>query len=158
MTDAFFQTQVHLDDVHKITVTTPWGNYQWHVMPIGFRNTPAIHQCCITCALNEHLGKLCHVFIDDSIVWSSPEEHLQSIRRVLTKLHDAGLCLNEKKCNFFCIQVKYLGHNISHNGIEVCEGKADTIKVWPMPKSATEVRGFLGIVRYLSAFLSKLAH
>jgi hypothetical protein len=157
MTDAFFQTRVHPDDVHKTTVTTPWGNYQWHVMPMGFRNAPAIHQRRITQALHNYLGKICHVFMDDSVVWSSPEEHMQSIRKVLQKLREAGLRLNEKKCNFFCTQVKYLGHRISRNGIEACEGKAEKIQCWPVPKSATQVRGFLGIVRYLSSFLPKLA-
>jgi len=157
MTDAFFQTRVKPEDVHKTTVTTPWGNYQWQVMPMGFRNAPAIHQRRIIQALNDHLGTICHVFMDDSVIWSSPEEHMESVRKVLLKLRKAGLRLNEKKCNFFCTQVKYLGHKISRNGIEACEGKADKIMCWPVPKSATEVQGFLGIVRYLSLFLPKLA-
>ena len=51
MTDSFFQTWMHPDDIHKTAVTTPFGLYEWTVMPMGFRNSPAIHQHRVTSAL-----------------------------------------------------------------------------------------------------------
>ena len=44
MTNAFFQTRVHPDHVKYTAVTTPWGLYEWTVMPQGCRNAPATHQ------------------------------------------------------------------------------------------------------------------
>ena len=44
MTDSFFQTPMHPDDIHKTAVMTPFGTYEWCVMPMGFRNSPSIHQ------------------------------------------------------------------------------------------------------------------
>jgi len=44
MTDSFFQTRVHPDDIHLTAVTTPFGLYEWTVMPMGYRNAPSIHQ------------------------------------------------------------------------------------------------------------------
>ena len=38
MTDSFFQTRVHPDDIHLTVVTTPFGLYEWTVMPMGYRN------------------------------------------------------------------------------------------------------------------------
>ena len=35
MTNSFFQTHVHRDDVHLTTVTTPLGFYEWLAMPMG---------------------------------------------------------------------------------------------------------------------------
>jgi hypothetical protein len=32
-------------------VNTPWGLYEWVVMPMGIKNTLAIHQRCISIAL-----------------------------------------------------------------------------------------------------------
>ena len=61
MTDSFFQTQMHPDDIHKTAVTTPLGSYEWCVMPMGFRNVPAIHQPRVTNALRELIGKICHI-------------------------------------------------------------------------------------------------
>lgn len=51
MTDSFFQTRMHEEDIHKTAVTTPFGIYEWCVMPMGFRNSPAIHQRRVTNAL-----------------------------------------------------------------------------------------------------------
>ena len=43
------------------------------------------------------------------------------------------------------------------HGIEVNTLKVDKILNWPVPKSATDVRAFLGLVRYISVYLLKLA-
>ena len=53
MTNSFFQTLVHPDDIHLTAVTTPFGLYKWMAMPMGLKNAPPIHQCCMTAALRE---------------------------------------------------------------------------------------------------------
>jgi hypothetical protein len=45
MTNSFFQTRVHPDDIHLTAVRTLWGLYEWTVMPQGGCNAPATHQC-----------------------------------------------------------------------------------------------------------------
>jgi len=35
MTNAFFQTRVHPDDMKYLAIHTPWGKYEWTVMPMG---------------------------------------------------------------------------------------------------------------------------
>lgn len=57
----------------------------------------------------------------------------------------------------FCLEIDFLGHRVSACGIEADAKKADRIVEWPRPKSATDVRTFLGLVRYLAAFLPSLA-
>jgi hypothetical protein len=44
MTNSFFQTRVHPDNIHLTAVRTPWGLYEWTVMPQGGCNAPATHQ------------------------------------------------------------------------------------------------------------------
>ena len=44
MTNSFFQTKVHPNDIHWLAVHTPWGLYEWTVMPMGVHNAPAVHQ------------------------------------------------------------------------------------------------------------------
>src|ERR1700761_1793495 len=62
-----------------------------------------------------------------------------------------------KRKQLFCYEISFLGHKISRTGVEADSTKVDKILNWPVPTNATEVRGFLGLVRYLNAFLPKLA-
>ena len=158
MTNAFFQTRMHPDDVKYTAVNTPLGLYEWLVMPQGLRNAPSIHQRRVTNALRKYIGKICHIYLDDIVIWSnSVEEHEANVRKILQALQNAKLHINPKKCDLFCSQIHFLGHKISNKGIEADEGKADRILAWPQPKSAQDVRSFLGLVRYLASFLPNLA-
>ena len=56
MTNSFFQTRMKLEDIHLTAVSTPFGLYEWTVMPMGLRNTPSIHQRRVTHALQGLLG------------------------------------------------------------------------------------------------------
>ena len=54
----------------------PFGLYEWLVIPMGIKNAPAIHQQRVTAALHDHIGKICHIYLDDIIIWSNDlEEH-----------------------------------------------------------------------------------
>ena len=156
--DSYFQTRVHPDDIYKTAVSTPRGLYEWTVMPMGLRNAPAIQQRRLESALREHLRRIVHCFLDDIVGWSgSLTEHVANVRTILLALREAGVFINPDKTTLFATQIEFLGHRISDHGIEACEKKADRILDWPIPTSSTEVRQFLGLVRYLQNFLPKLA-
>jgi len=108
--------------------------------------------------LQELIGKICHIYLDDIVIWSqSIEEHTENVKLVLKVLKDAHLYVNPDKTHLFCLEIDFLGHHISACGIKADSKKADHILSWPVPKSATETRSFLGLVRYLADFLPSLA-
>jgi len=158
MTNSFFQTPMHPDDVHLTAVNTPFGLYEWLVMPMGPRNSPAIHQRRVTAALQTRIGKICHIYLDDIIIWSNTvENHIWDMQAILSDLRAAQLYINEKKTSLFQTEVNFLGHKISAQGIEADSKKVDTILAWPTLKTAMQTCAFIGLVRYLSAFLPGLA-
>ena len=53
MTHLFSQMKVHPDDIHLTAVTTPFGLYEWTVMPMGYWNALGIHRCCVQWRSNE---------------------------------------------------------------------------------------------------------
>ena len=158
MTNSFFQTRMHPADIPLTAVNTPWGLYEWTVMPMGIKNAPSIHQRRVSAALRPFIGKICHVYLDDIVLWSDNlDDHISNVRCILQALEEAKLYCNPKKTKLFCTEIHFLGHRISSRGIEPDEGKADRIRNWPVPRSASDVRSFLGLVRYLSVFLPNLA-
>ncbi len=127
-------------------------------MPMGGCNAPATHQRRMTDALRDLIGTICHVYLDDIIIWSDTvEEHQQNVARVLDALRRANLYCNPAKSKLFTTEIAFLGHVISGSGITPDPKKIDRIVNWPTPTTATNVRGFLGLTRYIAAFLPALA-
>jgi hypothetical protein len=109
-------------------------------------------------ALCHLIGNFCHVYPDNIIIWSKdPDKHEKHVRRVFEALKKASLYCNPKKTKLFQYEVDFLGHHISQRGVEADTRKVEQIVHWPTPKSATNVRAFLGLVRYISGFLHNLA-
>lgn len=86
--------RMHPNDIPLTAVSTPFGLFEWMVMPMGLRNVPAIHQWHVTLALHLYIGKICHIYLDDIIIWSNMvEEHCEKVRMILAALHGSQLYL-----------------------------------------------------------------
>ena len=72
-------------------------------------------------------------------------------------LREAHLYCSLKKSTLFTTEIDFLGHHILAWGIEADQSKVLHILNWPAPKSAKHVHQFLGLVRYIAAFLPTLA-
>lgn len=158
MTNSFFQMLVHLDHIKYTANLTPFGLWEWVIMPMGMKNSPATHQCHVTLTLKDLIGHICHVYLDNIIIWSSSvEEHKRNVTAILQALRDANLYCSLKKSMLFSTEVNFLGHHISNCGIEADSSKVTHILNWPVPKSAKHAWQFLGLVHYICAFLPSLA-
>jgi hypothetical protein len=126
-------------------------------MPMGLYNSPPIHQQWMTVALRELLGKICHIYLDDIVIWSDMvEQHTEHIQLVLNALRKAKLYCNPKKYHFYLLKMDFLRHHIFAHGIKVNNSKVDKILNWPVPCNTTDVHSFLRLVRYISCYLPKL--
>ncbi|GAA5959299.1 hypothetical protein JCM10213_008100 [Rhodosporidiobolus nylandii] len=139
MTNAFFQSPMDEDDIAKTAIKTPWGLFEWTVMPQGLCNAPATHQARVNEALRHLIGVCCQAFVDDIIIYSKTrEEHEANCRAVLLALREANLYCSRKKTDHFALRTDFLGHVISRQGIEADPSKTDKIKNWSRPKTVTQ--------------------
>ena len=68
------------------------------------------------------------IFIDDILIYSkNQEEHGEHLRIVLEVLRKHQLYTKFNKCDFFKIEIQYLGYVISVEGIVVDPKKIKTI-------------------------------
>ena len=105
--------------------------------------------------LTWRVGVICHM--DDVLIHAENETiHDDIVRRVLQKLQDAGLTLNEK-CEFRKPSVKFLGHIIDGDGIRADPDKIKAITDFPPPTNITELQRFLGMTNQLAKFMPNLA-
>ena len=57
------------------------------------------------------------------------------------------------KCEFWLIEVIFLGHVVSASGVSVDPEKVEAVMSWKRPKSVFEIRSFLGLVGYYRRFI-----
>ena len=89
------------------------------------------------------------VFVDNILIYSqSEEEHEDYLRIVLKTLRDNQLYAKFSKCEFWIIEVKFLGHVVTASSVFVDPDKVEVVMSWERPKSVFEIRNFLGLAGY----------
>jgi len=146
LASGFWQVEVSVKDREKTAFTTPFGTYEFLVMPFGLINAPATFQRVMDRVFQEVTWKFVLVYIDDIIIYSKTyEEHLEHLKNVFTLLGNAGLKINLEKCDFFKRKLSFLGHVITINGIAPDPSKIEKVQHYPIPQNKTKVRSFLGL-------------
>ncbi|GJU81976.1 hypothetical protein Tco_1284341 [Tanacetum coccineum] len=76
---------------------------------------------------------------------TNKQEHAEHLKLILELLKKEQLYAKFSKCEFWIPKVQFLGHVIDSQGIHVDPAKIESVKDWASPKSATEIRQFLGL-------------
>lgn len=155
---AYYQIEMEENSKDKTAFITPDGLYNFKVLPFGLSNSPASFQRLIDSVLGRLKWTIALVYMDDIIVFSDNfETHLSHLNTVLCAISKAGLILQASKCSFGFSKLKYLGHIISADGIEVDPEKVRAIKEFPIPKKPRDVQSFVATCSYYRRFIPLFA-
>jgi len=90
--------------------------------------------------------QICVVYLENIIVFSrSPEEHLQHLDEVLTRLEKARVTLKAAKCHFFREEVEYLGHVFRPGRVHVLEKKFRALRGIRYAETQAQMKSALDI-------------
>ena len=67
-------------------------------------------------------------------------DNIDNLERIFLRLQESKLKVNLKKCTFFKISVKYLGHIISAEGFKPQQNKIETVNKMSTPKTVKELQ------------------
>lgn len=123
-------------------------------MPMGLKGSAQTFQRTLQIILSGLQWQTCLIYLDDIIVFGSTfDEHLKRVKEVLDCIHQAGLKLKPKKCQFFQQEVTFLGHVVNKDGVKPNPENISKILEWPIPKNVTEIRQMLGMASYYRKFV-----
>eukprot|EP00731_Ephydatia_muelleri_P012103 Em0006g997a len=114
---GYWQVPMAAESSKKTAFVTPFGQFEFNVMPFGLQGAPSTFQRMMDQVL-QWLGTWLAAFIDDVVVhgatWS---KHVTTLAAVVTRLQEAGLT-------------------------------AKSMETFPVPKTKTDGRAFLGLMGY----------
>ena len=89
-------------------------------------------------------------YLDDLLIITkaSLSDHLDKLKKVLTRLREAGLKVNADKSKFCAHETEYLGYILTRDGIQPQTKKIEAILAIDPPTNVKELRRFLGMVQY----------
>lgn len=151
---GYYQIRVHPPDVPVTAFTTPFGNFEFLVLPFGLASAPSTFARLMDSIFPSSFRKFLVWYLDDLLIFSvSPEEHVKHLNLVLQKLKEHQIFLKPSKCSFFQEKVTFLGHQVSSSGVSCDDSKISAVRDFPTPKDVTGVRSFLGLVGFYGRFI-----
>ena len=145
---GYYTIRLDPDASRICTIIFPWGKYSYKRLPMGVAGSPDIFQA----KMSELMVDLEFVrtYLDDllTITKSNLSDHLDKIKKVLTRLREAGLKVNAEKSKFCAHETDYLGYILTRDGIKPQSKKIEAILAINPPTNVKELRRFLGMVQY----------
>ena len=144
------------------TFETPFGRYRWCRLPFGISPAPEIFQHRLELAIQNLPGV--KAVADDILIYGEGDSDAEAIRdhdqkliNFLNRCSEQGIKLNKDKFKLRLKELPYIGHVLTPNGLKPDPKKVQVIIDFETPKDVAGVQRFLGLVNYLSKFMSHLS-
>ena len=158
LNQGFHQVELHPDDRDKTAFSSSQGLFQFTVVPFGLATSPAVFERLMEDVLRGLQWEECMIYMDDIIVpGTNVEQELTRLEHVFQRMREANLKLKPSKCCLFQRSVKFLGHVVSEKGIQTDPEKIEAIKNWPTPRTAKQVKSWIGLCSYYRKFVKGFA-
>ena len=125
-------------------------------MPFGLAMSQDVFQQRMGAILEDCPGAV--GIADDIVIFGKSEaEHDRNLRNFMTVAAKNGLQLNSENCSVKTPQVSFFGMIYDARGVHPDPRKVEAVKSMPPPQNKSQLREFLGMITYLSPFISNLS-
>ena len=157
MKSGFWQIQIKEFDRYKTAFTTPFGHYEWNVMPFDLKNAPSEFQNIMNGIFNLFSSHSI-VQIDDVLIFSkSIDQHWKHLRAFLHTVNLNGLVVSASKIKIFQTHIQFLGFDIHHALIKPIVRAIQFVDKFPdQILDKTQLQRFLRSLNYIFDFHQNL--
>ena len=160
--EGFLQVELDEESTQLTVFQTPWGRYRFHRMPFGITPAPEIFQMKLDQNF-EGLKGVLKVADDILIIYQgetereADEDHDRNLKSLLDRCRERNIKLNKKKFTFKSNDVQFIDHRLTKEGLKPDPAKVKAILSMKKPDDVAAVQRLMGVVKYLSKFLSGLS-
>ncbi|XP_062571293.1 uncharacterized protein K02A2.6-like [Saccostrea cucullata] len=153
---GYHQLELHPDSRFITTFSTHLGIYRYKRLNFGISSASEIFHETIRQVIQDIPGA--RNISDDIVIFGTDlQQHDRALQKVLQRLSDSGLTLNQKKCEFRTKRISFFGVVFSDKGIFPDPEKVKAVKEFGRPENVKELRSFLGMTNYSSRFIKDYA-
>lgn len=154
--EAYAQMAVADESQEYLTINTHIGLFRYRRLIFGVSCAPTLFQSMMDQIIQGLKRIAC--FIDDLLIGGETlAECYENLLKVLDRLSEYNVKIKFEKCKFFQTSVKYLGHEISEEGVRPNAEKVKAIVDAPPPTNLTQVKSYLGLINYYGRFIPNLS-
>lgn len=159
LNQAYYQIPLAESCKKYTAFCTDWNLFEYNKVPFGLATGAQVLTRTLDKIFADVKFQYVYHYLDDLVIYSNNfEEHLAHLEEVLTRLRQAGLTVNPGKVKFATDQLSFLGHKVSAHGVTIDPERTKSILAFAVPRNATEVARFLGMVNYFHKFIPNLAN
>lgn len=153
---AYQQLEINECSKELFTINTHLGLFRYNRLTYRVSSAPGIFQSIMEAILSNLPNTKC--YLDDILVYGATlEKCYRNVQKVLSRLEDYNVKVNEKKCKFYKENVEFLGHNIDADGVHPIKDKIECIEKAPSPQNITQLKSYLGLLNYYGKFIPMLS-
>jgi len=154
LNNSYYQCLLHPDSRKYAAFNVGFALYQPVTCPQGIKIGSQVLGRIVDEVLGDLKFKCVINFVDDLCIYSdTPENHLEDLRQVLTRLRKAGLTVKPSKVTLAKRGIRFLSHVVKDGKLYVDESKAEAINNFPRPRNLKAVQRFLGMASYYGKFI-----
>ena len=162
--DGFHQMHLEPNSRKYTAFQTPWGSFQFTVLPMGVKNGPSMFQRMISWVLRDVPSAV--VYVDDVLSGTPVREpgcllrdHYRDVRDVLEAFRRHKLSVKGSKVHLFKQQIKFCGHILSNGTRRAAPSKLRAVADWTVDMITTvrRLKSFLGLAQYYSPYVKNFA-
>lgn len=131
--------------------------YQFYRLTFGIKTAGSAFIRSLNLAIGNQLNDILTIYVDDLLIATSGSfyDHLRGFERVFSLLQEKGFTLKLNKSLFCRREVRFLGYELSVNGVKPLQDKLEVILQFSKPKNRRELQQFIGVCTYYRQFTLK---
>ena len=152
LTNAFHQIPLHEETSARLSIQTPWGQYEPKFMPEGIAPATGILQETVKSIFDDIEEWAIVIFDNMLILCTDAQDAFQKFRIVVEKCAERNLVLKMSKSWLGFRKVEFFGYTCRHKSYEVSVEKKEALNNIEFPNTTKKARSLLGKGVFFSGF------